>query len=158
MDVCGETLLELVQSCSVVDHHLHKRLCRLSETMKDVCLDQLDRDCTATIGPGTARLFCSARTGSDQRRISTRWNARDCGSASNAAAVISLTDDELAGALGSVLQYARAHGRITRKEAATLCRISANQASRLLRKLRSENKLQQEGHGRSVICVVPPRE
>jgi ATP-dependent DNA helicase RecG len=52
-----------------------------------------------------------------------------------------------------VLQYARAHGRITRKDAATLCRISANQASRLLRKLRSENKLQQEGQGRAVIYV-----
>ena len=57
-----------------------------------------------------------------------------------------------------VLQYARAHGRITRKDAATLCRISANQASRLLRKLRSENKLQQEGQGRAVTYVVPPRE
>jgi ATP-dependent DNA helicase RecG len=57
-----------------------------------------------------------------------------------------------------VLQYARVHGRITRKEAATLCRINENQASRLLRKLRSENNFQQEGQGRSVICVVPPRE
>jgi ATP-dependent DNA helicase RecG len=57
-----------------------------------------------------------------------------------------------------VLQCARAHGRITRKDAAMLCRIGSNQASRLLRKLRSENRLQQEGQGRAVIGVVPPRE
>jgi ATP-dependent DNA helicase RecG len=108
--------------------------------------------------------------------------------------LISLTDDEMVGALGlvrreagrmvptvagllilgresvlrehlpthelafQVLQFARAHGRITRKDAATLCRIGSNQASRLLRKLKSENKLQQEGQGRAVIYVVPPHE
>lgn len=54
-----------------------------------------------------------------------------------------------------VLRYARAHQRITRKDAASLCRISEDQASRILRKLSQENKLKQEGKGRGTIYVLP---
>jgi len=38
-----------------------------------------------------------------------------------------------------VLQYARKHGKITRGEAAELCRISPRQASRLLASIAKEN-------------------
>ena len=48
-----------------------------------------------------------------------------------------------------VLQYAAAHGRITRKEAVELCHLSEDQASRLLRKLVGEQKLVSTGRGRS---------
>lgn len=44
-----------------------------------------------------------------------------------------------------VLQYVQAHGRITRHEAAELCRISGPQATRLLAKLTREGKLVQRG-------------
>lgn len=54
-----------------------------------------------------------------------------------------------------VLQYARVHQRITRKNAVSLCQISEDQASRLLRKLNSENKLKQEGKGRGTTYVLP---
>ena len=47
-----------------------------------------------------------------------------------------------------ILQYVQKHGRITRKDAADLCRLSVNQASRVLRKLLSEKKLLLEGEGR----------
>ncbi len=45
-----------------------------------------------------------------------------------------------------ILQYVRAHGRITRREAAELCQISPFQATRLLRKLVKDGKL--VAHGR----------
>lgn len=54
-----------------------------------------------------------------------------------------------------VLQYAAAHGRITRKEAVELCHLSDDQASRLLRKLLVENKLVSTGRGRSRSYRVP---
>ena len=44
-----------------------------------------------------------------------------------------------------VLQYARAHGRITRREAAELCRLSPDQAYRLLQRLTREGKLIRHG-------------
>lgn len=47
-----------------------------------------------------------------------------------------------------VMEYAHAHGRITRPEAAELCRLSDAQASRLLRHLAAENKLKRRGKGR----------
>jgi ATP-dependent DNA helicase RecG len=50
-----------------------------------------------------------------------------------------------------VLQYVRNHGQIARKDAATLCRISEDQASRLLRKLAAEKKLAQNGKGRGTF-------
>ena len=40
-----------------------------------------------------------------------------------------------------VLQYVRAHGRVTRREAAELRGLSLDQARRLLRRLTQENKL-----------------
>jgi ATP-dependent DNA helicase RecG len=46
-----------------------------------------------------------------------------------------------------VLQFARNHGRITRKDAVALCRISEDQARRLLAKLYGENKLRRAGRG-----------
>lgn len=48
-----------------------------------------------------------------------------------------------------VLQYAAKNGRITRREVVDLCRVSADQASRLLRKLVSESKLASQGSGRA---------
>jgi len=56
-----------------------------------------------------------------------------------------------------VLQYVRTHGRITRKEAVELCRISEDQASRLLRKLTDANQLKLEGQGRASYYVVLSR-
>lgn len=54
-----------------------------------------------------------------------------------------------------VLQYVRAHGRIARKDAASLCRISSLQASYLLRKLAEDGKLRPEGSGRGTTYVLP---
>lgn len=54
-----------------------------------------------------------------------------------------------------VLQFVQAHARITRKDASELCRISEDQASRMLRKLMSENKLHRTGRGRSVSYSLP---
>lgn len=50
-----------------------------------------------------------------------------------------------------VLNYAQAHGRIARKDAATLCRIGPYQAGRLLHKLCEQNKLIRSGRGRNVF-------
>ena len=47
-----------------------------------------------------------------------------------------------------ILQYVRAHGRITRREAAELCQISPFQATRLLRKLVGQGKLIAHGTGK----------
>lgn len=50
-----------------------------------------------------------------------------------------------------VLQYVGKHGRITRKEAAELCRISGPQAYRLLDRLAEQGQLAREGErGRGV--------
>lgn len=54
-----------------------------------------------------------------------------------------------------VLQYAAAHGRITRKEAVELWHVSEDHASRLLRKLLDENKLVPKGRGRSRSYRLP---
>jgi ATP-dependent DNA helicase RecG len=53
-----------------------------------------------------------------------------------------------------VLRYIRTHGRITRKEAATLCQVSPYQAGRLLRKLLQEKKLARTGQGRNVSYAL----
>jgi ATP-dependent DNA helicase RecG len=50
-----------------------------------------------------------------------------------------------------VLQYVRKHGRITRKDAGELCRLSEDQASRLLRRLQAEGKLIMTGKGRGAF-------
>lgn len=47
-----------------------------------------------------------------------------------------------------VLNLLRTEGEITRAKAAALCQISADQASRLLRKMRDEGDLEQFGRGR----------
>ncbi len=47
-----------------------------------------------------------------------------------------------------ILQFAKAHGRITRKEVAELCRIREYQASYLLKRLVQEGKLVQHGRRR----------
>jgi ATP-dependent DNA helicase RecG len=52
-----------------------------------------------------------------------------------------------------VVQYVRNHGRIARKDVASLCRISEDQASRLLRKLSAEGKLKPEGKGRGTVYI-----
>jgi len=44
-----------------------------------------------------------------------------------------------------VLQYVEAHGRITRREAAELCQLGPDQASRLLRRLAGRGELQMHG-------------
>ncbi len=54
-----------------------------------------------------------------------------------------------------VLQYVQTHGRITRKDAAGLCGISEDQASRLLRKLFSDNRLRSVGKGRAAGYCLP---
>jgi ATP-dependent DNA helicase RecG len=53
-----------------------------------------------------------------------------------------------------VLQYARNHGRITRKDAGELCRLSEDQASRLLRRLQAEGKLTVIGKGRGAYYTA----
>lgn len=50
-----------------------------------------------------------------------------------------------------VLQYVQAHGRITRREAAALCRVSGPQATRLLSKLVKEGKLVRRGKRRGTF-------
>ena len=50
-----------------------------------------------------------------------------------------------------VLQFARKHGRITRKDAVALCRISEDQARRLLTKLYKESKLRRTGRGPATV-------
>ena len=44
-----------------------------------------------------------------------------------------------------VLQYVEKHGRITRREAAELCRLSPDQAYRLLTRLTAEGQLARRG-------------
>ncbi len=53
-----------------------------------------------------------------------------------------------------VLQYAQQHGQITRREAAALCRLSPDQASRLLRRLGAQTEtLRLEGERRGARYV-----
>lgn len=47
-----------------------------------------------------------------------------------------------------VLNYVRQHGRITRAEVVELCRLSADQAAKLLKKLKENGLLQQHGERR----------
>jgi ATP-dependent DNA helicase RecG len=47
-----------------------------------------------------------------------------------------------------ILQYVDAHGQITRAQAADLCAIAPDQASRLLRRLASAGKLEKHGERR----------
>lgn len=56
-----------------------------------------------------------------------------------------------------VLQYVDAHGRITRTQAADLCSLTPDQASRLLRRLAKEGKLKLRGERRGSEYVRPAR-
>ena len=47
-----------------------------------------------------------------------------------------------------VLQFAKKHKRITRKDVVELCKLNEDQASRLLRKLHASGKLELAGKGR----------
>ena len=47
-----------------------------------------------------------------------------------------------------ILQYVRAHGRITRREVAELCRVKPLQATYILKKLVRDNKLAPHGQRR----------
>lgn len=54
-----------------------------------------------------------------------------------------------------VLAFVASHGRITRREAADLCQLNSEQASRLLLRLRDQGKLQMKGSRRSAHYVAP---
>ena len=56
-----------------------------------------------------------------------------------------------------VLQYVDAHGQITRAEAADLCALTPDQASRLLRRLAKAGKLRLRGERRGAEYVRPAR-
>ena len=47
-----------------------------------------------------------------------------------------------------MLNYVRQHGRITRSEVVDLCRLSADQAARLLKRLKDRGLLLQHGERR----------
>jgi len=57
-----------------------------------------------------------------------------------------------------VLAYVASHGRITRREAAELCQLESEQASRLLTRLRAEGKLRMEGARRTAYYVAVNEE
>jgi len=57
-----------------------------------------------------------------------------------------------------ILQYVRAHGRITRREAAELCQIRPYQALYLFNKLVHAGKLIQKGRGRGAFYCLPEEE
>jgi len=54
-----------------------------------------------------------------------------------------------------VLQYVTAHGSITRSQAAELCRITPRQATGLLTKLVSKNRLRLSGRGKGAHYLTP---
>ena len=53
-----------------------------------------------------------------------------------------------------ILQYVRAHGRITRREVMELCRVNENQAGYLLRKLLDRGRLRLVGSGRAAYYTI----
>ena len=57
-----------------------------------------------------------------------------------------------------VLTYVDRHGSITRREAAELCQLDSGQASRLLRRLRNEDRLELVGERRSAKYVTPSKK
>ncbi len=57
-----------------------------------------------------------------------------------------------------ILSLVEAEGKITRAKAAELCQISEDQASRLLRKMRDDGRLEQEGSGRGASYRLKTRE
>ncbi len=55
-----------------------------------------------------------------------------------------------------VLQYVRTQGRITRSEAAGLCRLNSDQAKRLLSRMVQEGRLVQQGAGKASYYELVP--
>jgi hypothetical protein len=53
------------------------------------------------------------------------------------------------------IEYVNTHGRITRREVVELCHLSADRASRLLRRLVADGKLRHRGRGRGAYYQVP---
>ena len=56
-----------------------------------------------------------------------------------------------------ILQYVEKHGRITRREAADLCRLAPSQARNLLMRMKNENRLVLQGARRGAFYVLPPK-
>jgi len=56
-----------------------------------------------------------------------------------------------------ILQFVDAHDHITRNQAAELCSLSPDQASRLLRRLTAEGKLQRQGERKGATYARPGR-
>jgi ATP-dependent DNA helicase RecG len=54
-----------------------------------------------------------------------------------------------------VIQFAQKHGKIARKDAMELCRLSKDQATHLLRKLANDNKLTLHGKSRGAFYTLP---
>lgn len=54
-----------------------------------------------------------------------------------------------------ILQYVQVHGQITRNQAAELCGLSPDQASRVLRRLVSADKLSQQGENKGRVYMLP---
>lgn len=54
-----------------------------------------------------------------------------------------------------VLQYVQKHGRITRRDAVQLCRLSKDQASRFLRNLSEQGRLRKTGSGAATAYELP---
>jgi ATP-dependent DNA helicase RecG len=57
-----------------------------------------------------------------------------------------------------VLQYVEKHGRITRKEAAELCRVASHQARDLLARLVGRGELELHGVRKGAFYVRPPKD
>jgi ATP-dependent DNA helicase RecG len=55
-----------------------------------------------------------------------------------------------------ILQYARMHGRITRREVANLCRINSDQAKRVLTRMMDNRKLLKQGLGKATYYLIRP--
>ena len=54
-----------------------------------------------------------------------------------------------------ILAFVSAHARITRAQAADLCAIAPEQASRVLRRLAQEGKLRQQGERKGTYYELP---
>jgi ATP-dependent DNA helicase RecG len=54
-----------------------------------------------------------------------------------------------------ILQYVQVHGQITRNQAAELCGLSPDQASRVLRRLVPAGKLSQQGENKGRVYLLP---
>jgi ATP-dependent DNA helicase RecG len=75
----------------------------------------------------------------------------------NASGYVRQADFDLIQQEQMVVQYVRANGRITRREAADLCRLSPDQAKRLLARLQQEGKLVLRGARRWAFYEAGPR-